>query len=163
MKRLFYETKFLFWPKPPNFGHVQLKWGQKPGKMVHSCPRWTNNGLNWSKYVQHWVFSAHGIFQERQYMFCGKCGIPFSRGEWTRDFELLFVAFYSRIVSTYLWGRRVQNAPGGTFFMEYSLLFLGGRHDYNTTRHISTNIWNWRNLKIFPWSVDQNLQSEAWK
>ena len=33
--------------------------------------------------------------------FGGKCGTSFSRGERARHFELLFVAFYRRIVSTH--------------------------------------------------------------
>ena len=53
------------------------------------------------KLCKFWYFQYILDFSEATRFFYGKCGIPFSRGERARHFELLFVAFYSRIVSTY--------------------------------------------------------------
>ena len=48
-----------------------------------------------------WYFQYILDFSEATRFFNGNCGIPFSRGERARHFELLFVAFYSQLVSTY--------------------------------------------------------------
>ena len=47
------------------------------------------------------IFSTFWIFPEQQGFFCGKCDMMFSREQRARHFKLLFVAFYSQIVSTY--------------------------------------------------------------
>ena len=57
-------------------------------------------------------------------MFRGKCGIPVSRGERARHFELLFVALYSRIVSTYeAEGCKIIQVE---LFHKITLLIFGG-------------------------------------
>ena len=92
----------LFSDRTPRFGVFSAKIGSKHVKVVHLRLKWAKNELNCSKNVQKLVFSAHfGFFSGATRFFCGKCGIPFLRGEQARHFELLFVAFYSRVVSIY--------------------------------------------------------------
>ena len=91
----------LFSDLTPCFWVFSDKMGSKPSNIGPSSSKKTKNGLNWSKIVQNLVFSAYVEFFRSNKIFYGKCGIPFSRGERARHFELLFVAFYSRIVSTY--------------------------------------------------------------
>ena len=73
--------------------------------------------------------------------FGGKCGTSFSRGEQARHFELLFVAFYRRIVSTHEQ-KGAKCSRWNPFHKTWPVYFWGGRHDQHTTSHISTNIWN---------------------
>ena len=75
-------------PKPCEIGPLASKMGLKRVKFVR-------------KRAELGIFSTFWIFPEQQDFFVRKCVRPLSRGERARNFELLFVAFYCRIVSTF--------------------------------------------------------------
>ena len=96
-------NKTYFWTEPPDFGCCQPRWGNPPPQhwTIHVLT-WAKHGPDCSEKRQNWVFFQHSVdFFGATRFFCGKCDMPFSRGQRARHFELLFVACYSRRVSTY--------------------------------------------------------------
>ena len=98
------------------------------------------------KSCKFWYFQYILDFSEATRIFMGSVAYRFQ--EESEPVILSYFLWHFIVGQSLHMRQKLQNAPGGTVLLKYSLLNLGGRHDYNTTSHISTNIWNWKNLKF---------------